>query len=44
MKNTLLTLLIIISNTVCGQKEIRQIKLSGTGYELGLEHGRLLKK
>ncbi len=30
--------------TVCGQDEILEVKLTGSGYELGLQHGKILKK
>ncbi|MFZ9386646.1 MAG: C45 family autoproteolytic acyltransferase/hydrolase [Chitinophagaceae bacterium] len=49
MKNTFLLLLLITSLTAFNQssisnREIREIKLTGSGYELGLQHGKLLKK
>jgi predicted choloylglycine hydrolase len=48
MRNAFLFFLLLISVTVFGQsspskREIREVKLSGTGYELGLQHGKLLK-
>jgi predicted choloylglycine hydrolase len=48
MRNTFLFLLLIASFTVCSQapiskREIREVKLEGSGYELGLQHGKLLK-
>ena len=47
MKNTFL-LVLVVSFTSFGQgqfskREIREIKLEGSGYELGLQHGKLLK-
>lgn len=49
MKNTYLFLLLIASFTVFSQspiskREIREVKLSGSGYELGLQHGKLFRK
>lgn len=44
MKKILAILLISFSFTTFCQKQIREVKLSGSGYELGLEHGKLLKK
>lgn len=44
MRKTFFILLFIISYTAFGQREIREINLSGSGYELGLQHGKLLKK
>lgn len=49
MKNTYLFLLLIAPFSVFSQspiskREIREVKLSGSGYELGLQHGKLLKK
>lgn len=48
MRNTHLFLLLFASFTVFSQppiskREIREVKLSGSGYELGLQHGKLLK-
>ncbi|MFN8345095.1 MAG: C45 family peptidase [Spirosomataceae bacterium] len=33
-----------LSQAQLSQREIREIRLSGTGYALGLQHGQLLKK
>ena len=44
MRKTFFILLFIISYTAFGQREIREINLSGSGYELGLQHGKILKK
>ena len=44
MKNTLLLLLALLSFNAFGQQDIREVSLSGSGYELGLQHGTLLKK
>ena len=48
MRNTYLFLLLFASFTVLSQspiskREIREVKLSGSGYELGLQHGKILK-
>jgi isopenicillin-N N-acyltransferase like protein len=43
MKNTLIYLLLIISFNGYCQQVIREVSLSGSGYELGLQHGKLLK-
>jgi isopenicillin-N N-acyltransferase like protein len=48
MRNVFLLFLLMFSVTAFGQsspskREIREVKLSGSGYELGLQHGRLLK-
>jgi predicted choloylglycine hydrolase len=43
MKDIFFILLLIISYTASGQREIREISFSGTGYALGLQHGKLLK-
>lgn len=48
MRKTYLFLLLSASFTVFSQspfskREIREIKFSGSGYELGLQHGKLLK-
>lgn len=43
MKNTFLFLLVIISFNAFGQQVIREVNFSGSGYELGLQHGKLLK-
>lgn len=47
--NLLILLLITYAVGVFGQtsfskREIREVRLSGRGYELGLQHGKLLKK
>jgi len=47
--NLILLLLVSYSLGVMGQnpsstREIREVRLSGRGYELGLQHGKLLKK
>ena len=34
----------VFSQTTISKREIREVKLSGSGYELGLQHGQLLKK
>ncbi len=49
MKTKLLFLLLIISFSALSQaqfskREIREVRLSGSGYALGLQHGKLLKK
>jgi isopenicillin-N N-acyltransferase like protein len=49
MRNIYLSLLLIASLSAFSQtpdsnREIKVIELSGSGYELGLQHGRLLKK
>lgn len=44
MKNTLLLLLVLLSFNAFGQQNIREVNFSGNGYELGLQHGTLLKK
>ena len=49
MRKPYLFLLLILSVTLCSQapiakREIREVTLSGSGYELGLQHGKLLKK
>jgi len=49
MRKAYLFLLLTASFTVFSQplmskREIREVKLSGSGYELGLQHGKLLKK
>ncbi len=43
MRSKFLILLLIISVNVFSQREIREINFSGTGYALGLQHGKLLK-
>ena len=43
MKKTFLFLLMIISFAAFGQQAIREVSFSGSGFELGLQHGRLLK-
>ncbi len=47
--NLIILLLVAYSVGVLGQtpsstREIREVRLSGSGYELGLQHGKLLKK
>lgn len=44
MKKISSILFLICSLTVFCQSTIREVKLSGSGYELGLQHGTLLKK
>lgn len=44
MKKISSILFLICSLTVFCQSTIREVKLSGSGYELGLQHGKLLKK
>jgi predicted choloylglycine hydrolase len=49
MRNAFFFVLIMTSLAVFGQstgskREIREVKLSGSGYELGLQHGKLLNK
>ena len=49
MKSKLLFLFFLfsfsaISQTQSSKREIREVRLSGSGYELGLQHGKLLKK
>ncbi len=44
MKNRLFFLLLIFSTTAFCQREIREIKFTETGYALGLQHGKQLKK
>ncbi len=49
MKRVLLLLLLLYSSVTysqssTGRKAIREITLTGSGYELGLQHGKLLKK
>jgi isopenicillin-N N-acyltransferase like protein len=55
MKKILILVLLLMNVTVFAQtaatnvsaitkRELREITLSGTGYELGLQHGKLLKK
>jgi isopenicillin-N N-acyltransferase like protein len=44
MKKISSILFLILSLTVFCQSTIREVKLSGSGYELGLQHGKLLKK
>lgn len=44
MKNSLLLLLVLLSFNAFGQQDIREVNFSGNGYELGLQHGTLLKK
>lgn len=49
MKKILLLLLVLgsfvaFSQSSNGRKAIREITLTGSGYELGLQHGKLLKK
>lgn len=34
----------VLCQTPLSKREIREVKLEGSGYELGLQHGRLLKK
>lgn len=43
MKKLSIFILFILSYNVYGQQEIREISLSGSGYELGFQHGTLLK-
>jgi isopenicillin-N N-acyltransferase like protein len=43
MKKLIIFILSILSYTVYGQQEIREISLSGSGYELGFQHGTILK-
>ena len=43
MRNKFLILLLIISVNVFSQREIREVSLSGSGYALGLQHGKELK-
>lgn len=40
----LITSVIAFSQPQLSKREIREVKLSGNGYELGLQHGTLLKK
>lgn len=40
----LITSVIAFSQPQLSKREIREVKLSGSGYELGLQHGKLLKK
>lgn len=47
MKTKLFFVVLIASFSALGQsskREIRQVVLSGSGYKLGLQHGKLLKK
>lgn len=46
MKNRILPLLLLClqTTTLLSQREFREIVLSGTGYERGLQHGRQLKR
>lgn len=49
MRNTYLFLLLLLSFTLCSEapiskREIREVTLTGSGYELGLQHGKVLKK
>lgn len=43
MKKLSIFILFILSYNVYSQQEIREISLSGSGYELGFQHGTLLK-
>lgn len=43
MKNLFLFLLVTVSFNAFGQQVIREVNFSGSGYELGLQHGKLLK-
>ena len=40
---TLIIPIIVFSQSQLSKREIREVTLSGTGYELGLQHGKLLK-
>jgi predicted choloylglycine hydrolase len=49
MKSAIVFLLLVISQTAFCQlekstRQIREVTLSGSGYELGLQHGKLLQK